>query len=84
VDDVATALLLTRFYDGWLTAGLPGPAALAEAQRWLRSATNGEIAARYPAIDLEPPKDAGKFRQWQGQRDFASPLWWAPFIFVGA
>ena len=84
VDDVATAVLLTRFYDGWLTVGLPGPAALAEAQRWLRSATNGEIAARYPAIDLEPPKDAGKFRQWQGQRDFASPLWWAPFIFVGA
>ena len=59
VDDVATAVLLTRFYDLWLAGGLPGPAALAEAQRWLRSATNGEIAARYPEIDLEPPADAG-------------------------
>ena len=84
VDDVATAVLLTRFYDGWLTGGLPGSAALADAQCWLRSATNGEIAARYPAIDLDPPTDAEQFRQWQGQRDFASPLWWAPFIFVGA
>jgi CHAT domain-containing protein len=84
VEDVATAVLLTRFYDLWLAGGLPGPAALAQAQRWLRSATNGEIAACYPEIDLEPPTDAGQLGRWRDQRDFASPLWWAPFIFVGA
>jgi CHAT domain-containing protein len=64
--------------------GLPAPAALAGAQRWIRDATNEEIAARYPRIDLTPPADAGQRQRWRGQRDFASPLWWAPFVFVGA
>jgi CHAT domain-containing protein len=84
VDDAASAVLLARFYDLWLAEGLPGATALAGAQRWLREATNGEIAERYPAIDLAAPSDSGRLQQWRGQRDFASPLWWAPFIFVGA
>ena len=84
VDDVATAILLSRFYDLWLTDGLPGPAALGGAQRWMREATNEEVAARYPHIDLTPPAEAGQLQRWRRQMDFASPLWWAPFIFVGA
>jgi hypothetical protein len=84
VDDIATAVLLARFYDLWLTEQLPGPAALAGAQTWMRRATNGEIAARYPRIELGAPADPRHRESWQGQRDFAAPLWWAPFIFVGA
>lgn len=81
VDDIAAAVLLARFYELWLTGELPVPVALAGAQRWLREATNGEIADRYPGIDLSPPADA---ERWRREQDFASPLWWAPFIFVGA
>ncbi len=84
VDDVATAVLLARFYEAWLPGDIHVPVALARAQRWLREATNGEITDRYPGIDLSPPADAEQLAAWRNEQDFASPLWWAPFIFVGA
>jgi CHAT domain-containing protein len=43
--DEATALLMVRFYWSWRSNGLGLPEALAEAQRWLRDATNAEIVA---------------------------------------
>jgi len=36
VDDEATVLLMRRFYEGWLEAGLGKAEALQEAKRWLR------------------------------------------------
>ena len=84
VDDIATAALLARFYDLWLKGDMSVAAALAGAQRWLRMVTNGEIADCYPEIDLEPPADTGQLRRWREQRDYESPLWWAPFVVVGA
>jgi tetratricopeptide (TPR) repeat protein len=82
VDDIATAALLARFYELWLTGGTSAPAALAAAQRWLRSATNGEIQDRYPEIDQEPPA-GGEGLRWREEREYESPLWWAPFIVMG-
>jgi CHAT domain-containing protein/tetratricopeptide (TPR) repeat protein len=84
VRDTAAAVLAVRFYELWLSGELAAPAALAGAQRWLREATNGEIAACYPRIDMDRPDDPELDRWWQGQRDFASPALWAPFIFMGA
>ena len=61
VSDAATALLIGKFYDLHLEAGLDPPAALSGAQAWLRDATrddlNGyvEVAAargRLPAAQL--------------------------------
>ena len=71
IDDVATALLMERFYadvfdrsssrvapaDG---APLEYSAALAEAQRWLRDLRDGE-----------------------GRRPFAHPTYWANFVLIG-
>jgi CHAT domain-containing protein/tetratricopeptide (TPR) repeat protein len=54
VQDRATAELMTRFYQGLLTHGLPPAAALREAQLALL-----------------------------GDRRFAAPAYWAPFIVVG-
>jgi CHAT domain-containing protein len=45
VDDLATALLMARFYDDHLKKGLSPPAALKEAQAWLRSSTRADLTA---------------------------------------
>jgi CHAT domain-containing protein len=45
VDDLATALLMAKFYDLHLEEGLPPPSALKGAQGWLRQATKAELLA---------------------------------------
>lgn len=58
VDDRATALLISRFYDLHLDRGLSPPTALRKAQSWLRRATNADLLAyvdkarRTPGLDL--------------------------------
>jgi CHAT domain-containing protein len=43
VDDLATALLMAKFYDLHLRDGITPPAALKRAQAWLRNATKAEL-----------------------------------------
>ena len=43
VSDAATALLMAKFYDLHLEAGLDPPAALSGAQAWLRDATRDDL-----------------------------------------
>jgi CHAT domain-containing protein len=43
VDDGATALLVSKFYDLHLSEGLEPPTALKSAQAWLREATTAEL-----------------------------------------
>ena len=43
VSDAATALLMAKFYDLHLEAGLDPPAALSGAQAWLRDATGDDL-----------------------------------------
>jgi CHAT domain-containing protein len=45
VDDLATALLMARFYEFHLDQGLTPAAALRQAQIWLRTATTAELVA---------------------------------------
>jgi hypothetical protein len=60
VDDRATALLMTRFYQNLLgrRAGLSGPLpkaeALDEAKRWLRELTADEVGGELAALDRGP------------------------------
>lgn len=49
VSDAATALLMAKFYDLHLEAGLDPPAALSEAQAWLRAATGDDLGG-YAAV----------------------------------
>lgn len=46
VDDLASSLLMRRFYDGPVRRALPPDAALREAQLWLRSVTVAELATQ--------------------------------------
>jgi CHAT domain-containing protein len=83
VDDAATALLMTRFYQNLLgkRKGLKGPMgkaeALHEAKQWLRN-----LSARGAKEALTRGKIvAGKLRE--GARPYAHPWHWAGFILVG-
>lgn len=91
VDDLSTALFMIRFYELHFEERNPPAQALGKAQTWLRDATVKEIfdwckrrngskgrgglsAAVALRLGLEEPES----------RCFADPLYWAPFVFVGA
>jgi tetratricopeptide (TPR) repeat protein len=88
VDDLATALLMTRFYQNWLgkRPGLAKPLskaqALHEAKAWLRELTGADVKRELRQIargELErrpgPPPVEG--------HPFAHPHYWAGFILIG-
>jgi CHAT domain-containing protein len=84
VDDRATALLMTRFYQNLLGARpglkepLPKLAALTEARQWLRDLPRKEALASLQALGLAVPE-----KELQGARPFAHPHFWAAFILIG-
>jgi CHAT domain-containing protein len=71
VNDFAAAFLMTRFHELWLNGGLTPAAALAEAQRWLRTATRADLVGYRRGSD----RDA--------DRPFAHPRFWAAFALTG-
>ncbi|MFO7683582.1 MAG: CHAT domain-containing tetratricopeptide repeat protein [Chloroflexota bacterium] len=79
VDDLATFLLMTRFYQE--IGASPGNLSLAlnRAQKWLREATAVTIQQIVRSHDLPlPPSD------WlPDSTPFAAPEYWAGFILVG-
>ena len=90
VDDDATALLMTRFYQNLLgtRAGLKSPLpkaeALAEAKAWLRGAGPEEVGAALAALprgsivrrEAVAPKPAA--------HPYEDPTYWAGFILIGS
>jgi CHAT domain-containing protein len=51
VNDLATALLMWRFYEVWDEGAVPIAAALQEAQRWLRTHSRAQINAALSDLD---------------------------------
>ena len=96
VDDLATALLMTRLYDEMIGNDRSPPEALRTAQLWLRSLTSaGEAAfvAQHPALAVEHARRAARDdlpgrRTSQRRRidppPYAHPDYWAAFIALGA
>jgi tetratricopeptide (TPR) repeat protein len=97
VDDTATALLMTRFYENLLgkreglDKPLPKAEALREAKRWLRTLPRAEVeklASRLAKGELRA-KEEPKGPQVpepvipQGDTPFAHPRYWAAFILIG-
>jgi CHAT domain-containing protein len=99
VDDAATALLMTRFYENLLgkREGLKAPlgraAALREAQQWLRALPRAQaeaLAARLSGGELrgtvsvqKPAGTAEVARAEKGDRPYAHPYYWSAFILLG-
>lgn len=95
VDDRATTLVMTRFYENMLgtpegnAKQLPKAEALAEARRWVSSLTAAEVDRL--AADLPrglPNGTRGIRREADAQREdaprpFAHPSYWSAFILIG-
>jgi CHAT domain-containing protein len=89
VDDDATALLMTRFYQNLLgkRAGLDGPlgkaAALAEAKVWLRGLREDEVKQRLADFPRGTPRVRLPGRPSGAVHPYGHPYYWAAFILVG-
>jgi CHAT domain-containing protein len=84
VGDRAAMLLVLRFFDE-VADGASPPRALARAQAWLSSATNGEIHRGLPdALPLPADRTEDELEYWKGLRQFSDPHCWAPFSYCGA
>ena len=86
VDDLATALVISRFYEElWPANKLPATA-LREAQLWIRSAEEETIDAYLrdrPALRLLRSRKGASVAP-DGQTPFSAPSIWAAFTFSGA
>jgi CHAT domain-containing protein/tetratricopeptide (TPR) repeat protein len=92
VDDTATALLMTRFYENLLgsRAGVAGPLpkaqALAEAKRWLRGLNADDVSRLLAGL---PDQTRGTLRTRKPSptptppKPFAHPYYWSSFILIG-
>jgi CHAT domain-containing protein len=91
VDDTATALLMTRFYQNLLgkreglKAPLPKAEALREANDWLRGLTVEQIdrgVARLPKLERggERARAGGAAAE---AHPYAQPYYWSAFILIG-
>lgn len=93
VPDLATGLLLQRFYDNHLSRRSSFAAALREAQRWLRDLPVEAVAEYAEALyaDSDDDPTALKVRLYYqhaararpGSREFAHPDFWAAFTVNG-
>jgi CHAT domain-containing protein len=92
VDDVSTAILLTRFYGYHLVDGMEPDLALHTAQQWLRTSTvaDMDLAACYEAIfeasvrqDVEAFNCMAYYRAHPEERPFVHPFYWAAFCCTG-
>jgi hypothetical protein len=95
VDDTATALLMTRFYQNLLgqrvglSQPLPKAEALDEARHWLRGLSRAEVQqasaglpARRRIIEEDMGPKPAQIRQTP-QRPFEHPYYWSAFILIG-
>ncbi|GAA1932295.1 CHAT domain-containing protein [Streptantibioticus ferralitis] len=85
VHDIATALLMARFYQLCGHEGLLPPEALRQAQRWVRDATNAEKAEAVPSYGRSAEGMSPVEREfWGSARAHVSPYYWAAFTYTGA
>jgi hypothetical protein len=75
VDDLATAYLMTAFYQQWCGEGQAPAVALNLAQRWLRTAALSDLTVMLPGV--EPGGGDGEY-------PYRHPRYWAAFAYTGA
>jgi len=95
VHDVATALLMKRFYENWIGTDhrerMNKAEALAEAKRWLRALSAREVEAERKSLGMDSVEEDRRSRGLSlfdssdeaEDRPFERPVFWAPFILIG-
>lgn len=95
VDQLATALLLDRFYQEWLPGGKPPGAALRAAQSWLRSLTGWAVQEEVLTREFLAQVEDERQREWcrtaarrkaresAQQLCYSDPVYWSGFIATG-
>jgi CHAT domain-containing protein len=97
VDDRATTLLMTRFYenlvgtaDGRVKPAATKAEALAEAKRWLRDLTAADVERLDQDLLKGLPADTPRGSRREGNvptgnaaRPFAHPHYWSAFVLIG-
>ncbi len=96
VDDRATTLVMTRFYENMIgtpdgrVQGLPKADALAEAKRWLAGLTASEVERLTADVPRGLPSGTRGVRHEadspppkDAPRPFAHPSYWSAFILIG-
>ncbi len=71
-DDLATMVLMSKFYELWRGRGVGLAEALRQAQRWVRELDRGDRAESFPGVDFSSSGDPG-------DRPYENPHWWAAF-----
>ena len=74
VDDLATYITMTRFYENMTVRGLDRPQSLREAQLYLRSLRSLPDSVG-PELKALATESSGAF---------SHPYFWAPFVLMGA
>jgi CHAT domain-containing protein/TPR repeat protein len=88
VDEIATMLLLLRFYENYLQENQPPAHALQQAQYWLRDATAETLIAYSRKITPYLPKNKKYLasnckRLIRKNGAYEHPYYWAGFVFSG-
>jgi hypothetical protein len=87
VDDRATSLLMTRFYQNWLgkrpglDKPMPKDESLREAKLWLRGLTTNDVDSALDRIGRGEPRP--KQSEAVAGHPFEHPHYWAAFILMG-
>ncbi len=83
-DEMATLLLVSRFYDLWQSApGLEPCVALGRAQEWLAMSTASELRGAVPAAALASSAAKRLTQAADDDKPFMDPWFWTPFFLLG-
>ena len=91
-DDLATAMLMTRFYELWRGGGNPPAVALQKAQKWLRDTRNDEKLRHFADSSSKLPETVRAHfisaigwgdTETMKSRAFDHPVLWAAFYLMG-
>jgi hypothetical protein len=81
--DRSTAHFMIRFHELWCGHGLSPAAALAETQRWLRTATPAELNASLDVIPDRPANGSAEQTRVRAAGKYGHPYYWAAFALTG-
>lgn len=82
-DDLATLLLMMRFYSLWCDGGLEPTEALGQAQAWLLSSTTDTLRKTLPAEVLALPAAGMLNVAAADDQPYNHPWYWAGFFMAG-